>query len=457
MVLLFATLDRVAASIKSSLFADVRLPLSSSPAPLPGPTPTAKLSAGAASFARLLERSAMPDLGSAPLAVAEKSAKKSATPQPTPSPQLKGLANSTGWEFFFPVWGRFDAKGNVLETPSPEKLSDLEISLEDLVDDPDRRLERDFRTPPWLRSRVLFWLGVHAAYGNRMRVIHDRRDPSIIYGFLDFRQVYRLSGRAALGDSWAFRLEAKAKKLIRARLAEAGGLAKIGSSGMTANEREAMKSFLSRHGMASPELVAKALANVRSQTGQRDEQIAAMRRSRDLLPHIESTLKRYDMPIALGRIPFVESSFNARAYSKVGAVGVWQFMPATAKQFISSTDKRLWVDPLRQTVAAAKMLRIFRSQLPDWSTTVTAYNSGAGRLSRLVKKFKTGTLEGILSAKGDNGLGFAGENFYAQFLSANLVEAYRRQVFHKYLESSEVALTGRRRARLPLDGLRCEF
>jgi membrane-bound lytic murein transglycosylase D len=261
-----------------------------------------------------------------------------------------------------------------------------------------------------------------------------------------------MAGRPALGDSWSYRLEAKAKKLLKARLLEAGGLAKKGSSGMSDREREALVGFLSRYGMASKEEVLRALPNVRSQTGQRDEILAAMRRSRDLLPHIEATLKRYDMPTALGRIPFVESSFNARAYSKVGAVGIWQFMPATARQFISK-DRKLWVDPLRQTVAAAKMLRIFRSQLPDWSTTVTAYNSGAGRLSRLVRKFRTDSLEGILAVKGDNGLGFAGENFYAQFVSANLVEAYRRQVFHKYLEGADMAVG---RSRLPFDRLRCE-
>lgn len=457
-VLLFATLDRVFAHWSGAFFSDVRLPLSSMPLPsaVPAPAPTVaalELSPGGAAFARWMDKNVVPEPGEE-IARAGKKAKARATPAPTPSPELKGLAKATGWEFFFPVWGRFDAKGNVDAAPSLEKLADLDISLEDLVDDPERRIEKDFRTPPYLRSRVLFWLGVHAAYGNRMRVLHDRRDPSIVYGFLDFRSVYKMAGRPALGDSWAYRLESRAKKLLKARLAEAGGLAKKGSSGMSDRERDAIQSFLSKVGMASPALVAKALPNVRSQTGQRDEQIAAMRRSRDLLPHIESTLKRYDMPVALGRIPFVESSFNARAYSKVGAMGIWQFMPATARQFISK-DRRLWVDPLRQTVAAAKMLRIFRSQLPDWSTTVTAYNSGAGRLARLCRKFRTSSLEGILAKEGDNGLGFAGENFYAQFLSANLVEAYRRPLFHKYLES-ELALGGRR-SRMPMDRLRCEY
>lgn len=459
MVLLFATLDRVVANWRGAFFSHVRLPLSSMPstAPVPVPAPAATvLSPGAASFARWMEHHVVPEVDDGAIAKADKKSTKTAKATPTPAPELKNLAKATGWEFFYPVWGRYDAKGAYLETPSPEKLSDLDIELEDLVDDPERRIDKDFRTPPWLRSRVLFWLGVHAAYGNRMRVLHDRRDPSIIYGYLDYRQVYKMAGRAALGDSWAYRLEAKAKKLIKARLAEAGGLAKKGSSGMSDAEREAMKSFLSKHGLASPASVAQALANLRSQTGQRDEILAAMRRSRDLLPHIESTLKRYDMPTALGRIPFVESSFNARAYSKVGAVGIWQFMPATARQFISK-DPKLWVDPLRQTVAAARMLRIFRNQLPDWSTTVTAYNSGAGRLSRLVRKFRTNSLEGILAAKGDNGLGFAGENFYAQFVSANLVEAYRRALFHKYLESPEMALGGTGRSRMPMDRLRCEY
>jgi hypothetical protein len=461
LVLLLATLDRVAAHWFGALLAGKRLPLSSGKpaanatasevATSAAPSTPFQLSPGAASFARWMENHVVAEPPE--IAANEKKGKKANAP----TPELKGLAKATGWEFFYPVWGRYDKKGNYVESPTPEKFADLGIDLEDLVDDPDRRVERDFRTPGWLRPRVLFWLGVHTAFSTRMRVIHDRRDPSIIYGYLDLRAVYRMAGRPALGDSWAYRIDAKVKKLLRERLAEAGGLTKKGSSGMSDREREALQGFLSRYGMASREEVARALPNVRSQTGQRDEFLAALRRSRDLLPHIESTLRRYDMPIALGRIPFVESSFNARAYSKVGAVGIWQFMPATARQFISKNDRKLWVDPLRQTVAAARMLRIFRNQLPDWSTTVTAYNSGAGRLSRLVRKFRTNSLEGILAVKGNNGLGFAGENFYAQFVSANLVEAYRREVFHKYLDSPEMAITGGRRSRLPIDRLRCEY
>ena len=56
---------------------------------------------------------------------------------------------------------------------------------------------------------------------------------------------------------------------------------------------------------------------------------------------------------------------------------------------------------------------------------MTSYNSGIGRLQRLVKKYKAKNLGPIINSEDDDGLGFAGKNFYAQFLSANLVEAYK--------------------------------
>jgi len=108
---------------------------------------------------------------------------------------------------------------------------------------------------------------------------------------------------------------------------------------------------------------------------------------------------------------------------------MWQFMPFTARQMIHPTKTELWSDPLLQTRAAARMLIIYRSMLPDWSTTVTAYNSGPGRLSRLVRKHRTKSVGKLTEVQDPTGLGFAGKNFYAQFLSANISEAYRRDIF----------------------------
>src|SRR5262249_12528465 len=152
-------------------------------------------------------------------------------------------------------------------------------------------------------------------------------------------------------------------------------------------ERNQIREIISSVGALSPTNTVRLLNNIRSQTGQRDEILAAINRSEKLLPYIEMIFRMQDLPASLGRIPFVESSFNYRAHSKVGAVGIWQFMPETARQMIGG-DPQKWADPLRQTRAAARLLRIFHSMLPDWSTAITSYNSGAGRMKRLVQKYR---------------------------------------------------------------------
>jgi membrane-bound lytic murein transglycosylase D len=235
-----------------------------------------------------------------------------------------------------------------------------------------------------------------------------------------------------------WRIEQEIQKELKARLREAAGLAQ--THNLSPWERNELRALLSRAGSLSDAEASTRIQSVRSQTGQRDEFLMALERSKDLLPYIEATMHSFGLPLELARIPFVESSFNPRAYSKVGATGIWQFMPSTAQQFISSKHPELWSDPLLQTRAAARMLIIFRSILPDWSTTVTAYNSGAGRLNRLATKYRTKSIGKILEVEDPTGLGFAGKNFYAQFLSANLVEAYRREIFPLHARGEEEAL-----------------
>ena len=91
-------------------------------------------------------------------------------------------------------------------------------------------------------------------------------------------------------------------------------------------------------------------------------------------------LKRHGVPEEIAALPHVESSFNPEAYSKVGAAGLWQFMPSTAKRFMrvdGIVDERL--DPYSATEAAANLMLYNYRLLGSWPLTVTAYNHGPGR------------------------------------------------------------------------------
>jgi membrane-bound lytic murein transglycosylase D len=97
---------------------------------------------------------------------------------------------------------------------------------------------------------------------------------------------------------------------------------------------------------------------LRFQLGQKDRFLDGLYQSGRFLSFMEDIFKKEGMPLELTRLPFVESSFNIRARSKVGASGIWQFMRSTARLFIKlspAIDERN--DPLRATEAAARLLR----------------------------------------------------------------------------------------------------
>lgn len=81
-----------------------------------------------------------------------------------------------------------------------------------------------------------------------------------------------------------------------------------------------------------------------------------------------------------------ESTFNPAARSPVGALGLYQFMPATAQQFglrLAPEDERL--DPLKNARAAAQYLKLLHGRFGNWPLTFAAYNCGQGRVSNLLR------------------------------------------------------------------------
>jgi membrane-bound lytic murein transglycosylase D len=161
---------------------------------------------------------------------------------------------------------------------------------------------------------------------------------------------------------------------------------------------------------------------LRFQLGQRDRFIEGIYQSGRHLKEMEEIFRREGVPIELTRLPFVESSFNMKARSKVGASGIWQFMRSTARMYMrmdSSVDERN--DPLRATVAAARKMRNNFQMLETWPLAVTGYNHGPSGVQRLVRKFKTNDIAELTDVRKGR-FGFASANFYASFLAALQVE-----------------------------------
>lgn len=109
------------------------------------------------------------------------------------------------------------------------------------------------------------------------------------------------------------------------------------------------------------------------------------KRSAKYLHFVLSELKRRNMPTELVLLPMVESAYTNRAVSRSGAVGMWQFMPATGKQYglkrARGYDARM--DIFASTRAALTYLqRINRQFKGDWYLTLAAYNAGENKIHR---------------------------------------------------------------------------
>jgi membrane-bound lytic murein transglycosylase D len=104
--------------------------------------------------------------------------------------------------------------------------------------------------------------------------------------------------------------------------------------------------------------------------------------------HVLEEIDRRGMPSDLALLPFVESAFNPQSLSVARAAGLWQFMPATGRDFelrqnIFRDDRRSVLDSTR---AALDYLQRLHDQFGDWQLALAAYNWGQGNVQRAVTR-----------------------------------------------------------------------
>ena len=110
--------------------------------------------------------------------------------------------------------------------------------------------------------------------------------------------------------------------------------------------------------------------------------------SKYYFPIIEEELLAAGLPLELRYLPIIESNLSIRATSRMGAVGLWQFMPATGKnlglEINSLVDERC--DVLKSTRAACRFLAYLYKVYGDWTLAIAAYNCGPGNVNRAIAR-----------------------------------------------------------------------
>jgi len=106
---------------------------------------------------------------------------------------------------------------------------------------------------------------------------------------------------------------------------------------------------------------------------------------------IEREFETAGLPKDLMYLAMIESGYNQRAYSKSKAVGLWQFMAPTGKEYGLSVSR--YVDERRNaeksTKAAASYLKDLYREFGDWHLAVAAYNGGPGTMRNAIRKSKS--------------------------------------------------------------------
>lgn len=288
-----------------------------------------------------------------------------------------------------------------------------------------------FVVPPGLEKQVNFWISIYSQYDTDQGLIHDTENLDIIYAQIDFKEIMN-------DDSLnAFQKEHKKKKFVNEKkkeiMATLKRLEKAKSpDGLSDEEKRIWNAFAN---VNEPHKFAEAArkSRVRFQLGQKDRMQSAIFFSGRYLEEMEKIFHEAGLPIQLTRLAFVESSFNILARSKVGASGIWQIMPYTAKPYHminNAVDERNL--PLSATRLAARLMKDNFNLLNSWPLALTGWNHGPNGVRKMTEKYKTKSLVDLIqNVHSRRSFGFASRNFFACFLAVLEVEKNANKYFPK--------------------------
>jgi membrane-bound lytic murein transglycosylase D len=303
----------------------------------------------------------------------------------------------------------------------------------EILNDFDNKIPKDFKISKGLKNRVSFWFDVYSQYDSNHRIIHHATYPWIIYKIVDVSPIInaKVPSRRWMRNEKADKFvknESTNIKLALLTLSRKG----LGGSFSKLNEYEkiVMEALEGLPG-SKKEKIKFASNNVRVQTGQKNFFKDGLEVSPKYLPAMEEIFKRNKVPVELTRIPFVESSFNKNAVSKVGASGMWQFMDYTGRKFMivnNHIDERH--SPFKAAEAAAKLFKENHMILhKSWPLAITAWNHGPTGIRKAMKEAHTRDLSEIIQNYRSKQFDFASSNFYSEFLAALYTERYKEHIF----------------------------
>ncbi|MGB7568444.1 MAG: transglycosylase SLT domain-containing protein [Chitinivibrionales bacterium] len=272
-----------------------------------------------------------------------------------------------------------------------------------------------FVVPDVLKDNVTFWKKIYTEINLHEGVLHDMDYPLVIYKKVTLDQTSGWSSSRFIESQ---------KDLIASCLKH---IETQPESTWTDDEKTIARLYKDH---APQGALAGAHDRVRFQLGQKERFRQGLERSTAYLDTIRSIFSQHHVPMRLAYLPHVESSFNAEAYSKVGAAGLWQFMRSTGRLFLKVNylvDERR--DPILATFAAAKLLQGNYQEVQSWPLAITAYNHGLNGMKRAVETTGSRDIGVIINNYSSPSFQFASKNFYACFLAASDIAMHPNDYF----------------------------
>ena len=278
-----------------------------------------------------------------------------------------------------------------------------------------------FPAPPALQPQIAFWRSVYSTWGRHQVALHDNRYLDLVYGVLT------LPGD--VGESQT----AEQKDFVKGHQNNLQAILRQLEYKMAANApltpaEQALANRI-RASSGGPGALAGASERLRTQRGMRERFKRGLEISGRYDAAFRGVFREAGLPEDLAYLPHVESSFQNHAASSVGASGMWQFMPDTARHFgmlNAAVDERR--DPVASAQGAARYLRNAHDRLGSWPLSLTSYNHGVGGMKRAQQAFGNDFVAIVRNHSG-TGFGFASRNFYTEFLAAREIARNPQRFF----------------------------
>jgi Soluble lytic murein transglycosylase and related regulatory proteins (some contain LysM/invasin domains) len=301
-------------------------------------------------------------------------------------------------------------------------------NLESLSDHIGQQSPRDygdshtFPVPPELQDNVDFWRHVYGIWGRGEVAIHDDEYLGIVY------EVTRIPGpiQASYSESQSAWLKERLDH-HRSRLAALEQRVRDNQP-LSDDDKALLEKFKQAGGSVAA--VYGASERVRAQRGIREKFRRGLEISGRYDQAFREIMRRHGVPEDLAFLPHVESSFQANARSSVGAVGIWQFMPETGRQYNMNVNAQIddRFDPILAADGAARYLAAAYRQLGSWPLAITSYNHGKGGMANAKNQYGNDIGRIVKEYKGP-AFGFSSRNFYAGFIAAREVASHAERYF----------------------------